>query len=90
MMTARGLATYRAIQALYQCYRVAQELFGDPNKSILEIGPGMGRTAYYCWTAGFAIHHNGYTNGHCGAHVFWLPCLEQNQSGSKVTLWTHR
>ena len=53
MMTARGLATYRAIQALYQCYRVTQELFGDPNKSILEIGPGMGRTAYHCWMAGF-------------------------------------
>ncbi len=48
--TSRGPASYRAIQALYQTWRLFQ-LVG-PKQSIVEIGPGMGRTAYYAYRAG--------------------------------------
>ena len=48
--TSRGPAGYRAIQALYQTWRLFQ-LVG-PKQSIVEIGPGMGRTAYYAYRAG--------------------------------------
>lgn len=50
--TRRGLASYRAIQAIYQAFRVQQELATVTNSSVLEIGPGSGRTAYYAAKAG--------------------------------------
>jgi hypothetical protein len=50
--TSRGLASYRAIQAIYQAWRVL-ELTKDINQpAILEIGPGLGRTVFYCNQAG--------------------------------------
>lgn len=51
--TSRGTASARAIYALHQTYRIAQELRESPNCSILEIGPGIGRTAFYSWQARF-------------------------------------
>lgn len=50
--TSRGLASTRAIAALYQAFRVAQEARLTKQGSVLEIGPGMGRTAYYAVKAG--------------------------------------
>jgi hypothetical protein len=50
--TSRGLASFRAINALYQTYRIGQELSIASNKSVVEIGPGIGRTVYYCWMSG--------------------------------------
>lgn len=46
LKTRRGVAVYRAIHAIYQAWRVynLSRLWGD---RILEIGAGMGRTAYY-------------------------------------------
>lgn len=49
--TARGTASFRAAQALYQCHRIKQETTGAAG-AVLEIGPGLGRTAYYCRQAG--------------------------------------
>lgn len=46
LYTSRGVASYRAIQALYQAWRVSS-LVRDRQASILEIGGGLGRTAYY-------------------------------------------
>ena len=54
LVTQRGLASYRAIQALYQVFRVQQELATVTNASVLEIGPGNGRTAYYAVKAGIS------------------------------------
>jgi hypothetical protein len=51
--TARGLVTFRAVQALYSCYRVMKELSGDKDKNVLEIGPGLGRTIFFLYSAGF-------------------------------------
>jgi hypothetical protein len=97
MMTARGLATYRAIQALYQSYRVAQELLGDRSKSILEIGPGMGRTAYYCWMAGFRdyttmdipmgiVAQARFMAAVLGAESIWLPGDPPNTQKGRMCL----
>ncbi len=47
LKTSRGVASYRAVQALYQAYRVAELLRDRPNARVLEIGGGLGRTAFY-------------------------------------------
>lgn len=52
--TSRGVASYRAVQALYQVFRL-RELLGDSvNAHVLEIGGGLGRTAYYAHRAGIS------------------------------------
>lgn len=43
----RGILGFRAIQAAYQGWRIAQLANGDPGFRVLEIGAGLGRTAYY-------------------------------------------
>lgn len=45
--TSRGVVTYRAVQALYQAWRIKKIVKDIPKPSILEIGGGLGRTAYY-------------------------------------------
>jgi hypothetical protein len=54
LRTARGVAGFRAIQAVYQAHRLVTELRGSPGSRILEIGPGAGRTASYARQAGLA------------------------------------
>lgn len=49
--TGRGLIPYRSLQAIYQVHRLRQEV-SQPDAAILEIGPGMGRTAYYARLSG--------------------------------------
>jgi hypothetical protein len=44
--TSRGVASFRAIQSLYQAWLVASLVRGT-DSSVLEIGAGSGRTAYY-------------------------------------------
>ncbi len=44
LITSRGIASFRAIQSLYQAWRIAQ---AAPKGRVLEIGGGTGRTAYY-------------------------------------------
>jgi hypothetical protein len=50
--TSSGVASYRAIQALYQSHRLRQEMQGIKRQRVIEIGPGMGRTAFYARAAG--------------------------------------
>lgn len=54
--TVRGTASERAVQALYQCHRIKQEMTAAEEQSVLEIGPGMGRAAYYSRQAGI-VHY---------------------------------
>ena len=53
LVTSRGIISFRAIQALYQAWRVKKlsVIFGG---SVLEIGAGLGRTAYYAYRCGVA------------------------------------
>jgi len=50
--TTRGIAGYHALQAIYQTWRLLSCLNGQPDRSVVEIGPGMGRTVYYAYRAG--------------------------------------
>ena len=47
LATSRGVASYRAVQAIFQAWRVAGLVDGQPDARVLEIGAGLGRTAYY-------------------------------------------
>jgi hypothetical protein len=46
-LTSRGIVSYRVPQALYQAWRIKQLLRGIEHPRVLEIGAGLGRTAYY-------------------------------------------
>jgi hypothetical protein len=48
LKTPRGIAGYRAVHALYQAYRIR----ALQPRSVVEIGGGLGRTAYYCHLLG--------------------------------------
>lgn len=52
LRTTRGVASFPAIQAIYQAWRTQSLLADCEEKSVIEIGPGMGRTAYYAYCAG--------------------------------------
>ena len=43
----RGLIGFRSVQALYQGWRIATIAKGRQNFKVLEIGAGLGRTAYF-------------------------------------------
>jgi hypothetical protein len=49
LVTPRGVASERAVQALYQAWRIARLLTGISAPRVIEIGAGLGRTAYYAW-----------------------------------------
>lgn len=62
LYTERGVASFRAIQSLFQAFRISQIVgplvrengenqVGEP--TILEIGGGTGRTAFYAFKMGF-------------------------------------
>lgn len=47
LATARGISTVRAAAAIYQALRLRMLCGEAPGQPVLEIGGGMGRTAYY-------------------------------------------
>ncbi len=49
LATTRGTISYRAVQALYQAWRISKLSTG---KRVVEIGGGLGRTALYTWHSG--------------------------------------
>jgi hypothetical protein len=53
MHTSRGTLSYRPIHAVYQALRIKTCLDRNGGKRVLEIGAGMGRTAYYAHRLGF-------------------------------------
>lgn len=52
LATSRGVATYRCAQSIYQAWRIAELVQHRGNARVLEIGPGLGRTAYYAFRLG--------------------------------------
>lgn len=54
LASSRGIASPRAVQALYQAYALASALEGSPSKRVVEIGAGLGRTAYHARAFGVA------------------------------------
>jgi hypothetical protein len=47
LVCARGIVSFRAAQAMYQAWRIARLLEGIEKPKVLEIGGGLGRTAFY-------------------------------------------
>jgi hypothetical protein len=47
LRTSRGVASYRAIHSLDLALKIRQLLKGIPSPKVLEIGAGLGRSAYY-------------------------------------------
>src|SRR5258708_6259833 len=47
LLTSRGVASFRSVQSLYQAYRMAELVRDSRTMKILEIGGGLGRTAFY-------------------------------------------
>jgi hypothetical protein len=52
LTTTRGIATDRAVRALYQAWRALTLVANRSDPSVIEIGPGAGRTAYYAYCRG--------------------------------------
>ncbi len=48
--TSRGILNEKEIQALYAAYKISKII--KKNENVLEIGAGLGRTAYYCYLFG--------------------------------------
>ena len=46
--TKKGIISYRSVQAIYQAWKISKVVEHIPNPKVLEIGGGLGRTAYYC------------------------------------------
>jgi hypothetical protein len=47
LVSGRGIVSYRMPQALYQAWRISKLVEGVQNPRVLEIGGGLGRTAFY-------------------------------------------
>lgn len=47
LSTSQGIISYRVPQALYQAWRIKQHVKGIQNPRVLEIGAGVGRTAFF-------------------------------------------
>ena len=47
LRSKRGVIGFRAVQSAYQAWRIAQLANGNPDFKVLEIGAGLGRTAYF-------------------------------------------
>jgi hypothetical protein len=54
--TERGIASYRAIHALWQAWRIQDNLNNPQTARVLEIGAGLGRTAYYAQKFGIGSY----------------------------------
>ncbi len=48
IQTSRGILSYRAAQAIYQAWKISTITKGISKPRILEIGGGLGRTAFFC------------------------------------------
>ena len=53
LATSRGVIADRTVQALFQAWRINKLVKGDRGARLLEIGAGLGRTAFYAAHFGF-------------------------------------
>ncbi len=102
LATERGLASERAIAAIYQAALLLKFADGSPrDRSIVEIGPGMGRTAYYSYRSGFTDYTTidlpmGVVAQACflaatlGPDAIWLPGDDPRQMEGRIKLLHRR
>ncbi|HUL40619.1 MAG TPA: putative sugar O-methyltransferase [Burkholderiales bacterium] len=54
LKTKRGVASIRAIHAIYQAWRIRELVRHMPHPRVLELGAGLGRTAFYARQLGIS------------------------------------
>lgn len=54
LTNSRGIVSYRAIQAIYLAYRIRSLVGHIPRARVLEIGAGLGRSAFYAREMGIS------------------------------------
>jgi hypothetical protein len=97
LATSRGIASYRAIVALYQTWRGLMTLSDRTDRSMIEIGPGAGRTAYYAYRAGITDYTTidlpmGMVAQACflgralGPDKIWLPGDDPRLTAGRIKL----
>ncbi len=95
--TDRGVASYRAIQAAYQAWRVRRLLGSKVDASVVEIGGGLGRTLYYLFEKGFRdctaidlpiglVAQACYLGATLGPDKLWLPGDPPNAGAGRIRL----
>jgi hypothetical protein len=95
--TTRGIASYRAIQAIYQAWRVLSLLADCKERSVIEIGPGMGRTAYYAYLAGLTnyttvdlpmgiVAQACFLGAALGPEKIWMPGDDEQLAEGRIKL----
>ncbi len=55
LSSSRGIISHRSVQAIYQAWRVYNLVKGNRDARIVEVGAGLGRTAFYA--AKFGLHN---------------------------------
>ncbi len=56
LRTSRGIVSSRVPQGMYQAWRVREELRGAARPRVLELGAGLGRTAFYAHALGMRAY----------------------------------
>jgi hypothetical protein len=92
--TARGLASGRALWAIYQTARLRQII--DGRRNVLEIGPGMARVGYYAGRAGLRyttvdlplgiVAQACFLAATLGPDAIWLPGDDPADADDKIRL----
>jgi hypothetical protein len=97
LASTRGTITDRAIQALYYTSLASTLLADCSDKSIVEIGPGIGRIAYYSYLSGVTDYTTidlpmGMVAQACflgmalGPDKIWLPSDNPNLADGRIKL----
>jgi hypothetical protein len=95
--SSRGIASYRAPQAIYQAWRTRELLREIGGSKVLEIGAGMGRTAYYATRLGITdytmidlplanVAQAAFLGRVLGPDAIWLPGDPISQRAGRVRI----
>jgi hypothetical protein len=95
--SSRGIVSYRAPQAIYQAWRTQQLLQSIGGRKFLEIGAGMGRTAYYASRLGIAditlvdlplanVAQAAFLGRAMGSDTIWLPGDPMSQQAGRIRI----
>lgn len=98
LASSRGIASYRVPQAIYQAWRIRELLREAGKMKVLEIGAGMGRTAYYArrfGIVGYAIvdlplanvAQAAFLGSVLGSDAIWLPGDPASQRAGRIQIY---
>jgi hypothetical protein len=96
--SSRGIASYRAPQAIYQAWRTRELLRETGSANVLEIGAGMGRTAYYAKRFGIRdytvvdlplanVAQAAFLGRTLGSDAIWLPGDDSSQKTGRIRIY---